>query len=93
MLAITSAVLALFGYDVDCACYSAYLIDRDKYAFRSLFESFGVQGHIQYGTFNGLCEDLLNRRGQLREVLAARINGEIASTIEDKAMSPGKRMK
>ena len=53
-LAIASAVLALIGFDVNCACYSAYLSKRDYKSFEELFQVLGIQQNIHYGTFNQL---------------------------------------
>ena len=36
-LAITSIVLALLGFSVDCVCYSKYLSERDYNDFKDIF--------------------------------------------------------
>ena len=36
VLALTSIVLAFFGFRVDCACYSEYLSDRDRKEFKNV---------------------------------------------------------
>lgn len=68
-LAVTAIVLALLGFDVNCACYSEYLSQRDYTAFLTLFDALGVTNHIHYGTFQKLCEDKINENGNIREVV------------------------
>lgn len=63
VLAGLSCYLALCGFKVRCACYSAYLSGRDESNFRQLFERLGIENEIKYGTFNQLCEDILNQGG------------------------------
>jgi len=67
LLAISSAVLALLGFDVDCACYSKSLSQRDYQAFESFFQAFGLKEKIRYGTFQELCEAVVNSDVNLRE--------------------------
>ena len=68
-LAITSITLAIFGSTVHCACYSEYLSKRDNDAFSKLFEAFQVRQFIQYGTFQKVCEEFINERGQIRNIV------------------------
>lgn len=51
-LAVVSIIFSLFGFDVNCACYSEYLSQRDFNSFAKLFTYLGVQQNIYYGTFN-----------------------------------------
>jgi len=66
-LAVTSIVLALFGFEVNCTCYSRYLSQRDLADFEPLFTLLGVQQHINYGTFNQICERIINEKGKIRK--------------------------
>ena len=75
-LAVTAIVLALFGFHVNCACYSDYLSQRDHAAFFTLFDSLGVTTHIHYGTFKKLCEDTINENGNIREVVEEFISSD-----------------
>ena len=59
-LAVTSCVLALLGFDVNCACYSDYLSRRDYAAFANIFQAFGLSERIAYNTFNALAESVIN---------------------------------
>lgn len=59
---------------MDCGCYSEYLSERDGESFKSLFSAFGVVDNIKYGTFNYLCEQLLNKHGEVRALVEARLN-------------------
>ncbi|ETO05340.1 hypothetical protein RFI_32056, partial [Reticulomyxa filosa] len=68
-LAVTACALALFGFDVGCASYSEYLSCRDLKIFEPLFNAFGVADHIHYGTFNQLCERLINDEGDVRKLV------------------------
>ncbi|CAF0934055.1 unnamed protein product [Adineta steineri] len=67
VIAVTACVFALMGVDVNCSCYSDVLSKRDMNNFRSVFEAFGIENYIQYGTFNKLCEQLLNEQCDVRE--------------------------
>ena len=73
VLAITSIALALMGFSVDVACYSQHLSDRDRESFKKLFQAFNVEPYIEYGTFNKLCEGLLNAKGLLRETISSTL--------------------
>lgn len=66
-LAITASTLALFGMDTYCVCYSDYLSKRDYNTFEALFAKLELLDHVNYGTFNKICEDVLNRSGDLRK--------------------------
>lgn len=59
ILGVTSVLLALFGYRVDCICYSRYLSERDYRAFERLFSDFGVSDIIWYGTYVDLMKQFL----------------------------------
>jgi hypothetical protein len=67
-LAVTAAVLSLVGFEVYCVCYSKYLSDRDYNAFKLLFEYLNINNNIHYGTFSRICEEVINSRGDLREI-------------------------
>mmetsp|Transcript_25094 Transcript_25094/g.54270 ORF Transcript_25094/g.54270 Transcript_25094/m.54270 type:complete len:3102 (+) Transcript_25094:270-9575(+) len=69
ILAVVACIFTLLGYSVDCACYSQYLSRRDYSAFSKLFEEFGVNDSIKYGTFNELCERYLNSAGDIRDTV------------------------
>jgi uncharacterized membrane protein YgcG len=69
-----SAVLALLGCTVDCACYSRYLSQRDYKAFQRLFELLGITNEITYATLSDLAEMYINQHGNIRDLVKARIN-------------------
>ncbi|CAL6013558.1 Helicase-related_protein [Hexamita inflata] len=66
ILAVTAIVLAIMGFDVNCACYSEYLSLRDFESFTDLFNAFNVRDNIVYGTFNQMCERYINQNGEIR---------------------------
>jgi hypothetical protein len=66
-MAITACIFALTGVDVNCSCYSEVLSTRDKNDFASVFRTLGIEDRIEYGTFNKLCEQLLNEQCNVRE--------------------------
>ena len=70
IIAFTSCILALLGAEVSCVCYSEYLSSRDYESFKSLFEAFDIQQNIHYGTFNKICENILNELGDIRPRVA-----------------------
>jgi len=69
VIAVTASILALAGYDVDCACYSEFLSTRDFNDFKDVFELIGVKDYISYGTFNDLFESVLSSEGDLRDLV------------------------
>jgi hypothetical protein len=73
VLALTSATLALFGFEVNCVCYSAYLSQRDFNEFCAFFTQLRVADKIYYGTFNQLCERLINEQGDIRDLASQMI--------------------
>ncbi|ETO36876.1 hypothetical protein RFI_00186, partial [Reticulomyxa filosa] len=68
-LAVTCCVLALFGFDVSCTSYSEYLSGRDFKSFEQVFNILGVIDHIHYGTFNKICERIINEGGDVRKLV------------------------
>lgn len=74
VLAVTAAILALAGFDVNCACFSDYLGQRDYFAFLPLFNSLEISHHIHYGTFNKLCENMINENGDIRQLVEKLIS-------------------
>jgi len=70
-LAVASSVLALMGFNINCACYSKYLSVRDYQDYEQLFDTLGVQPYIVYGTFNELSENMINERGNIRDKVRA----------------------
>ena len=49
-------------------CYSAYLSERDERDFEAVFKHFGVNDMVNYGTFQQLCERLINVDGDVRSM-------------------------
>ena len=78
-LAVTSAALALLGLDVNCACYSKYLSDRDFSALLTLFQAFNLQDNIKYGTFTQLADDPVSS-----EFADAGVRGTVQSVTDSK---------
>jgi len=77
VLAIASSLFALLGFDVTCACYSQYLSERDYNAFLPLFEQLNLTHDIHYGTFNFLCERVINENNKdLRKRVSNLISGK-----------------
>jgi hypothetical protein len=67
-LAFTAILLTLLGYEVYCVCYSKYLSDRDFDAFKELFQILDLKEFIHYGTFYEICEQIINKHGNLRKI-------------------------
>ena len=89
ILALTASLLALFGFDVNVACYSRYLSERDKKDFENLFKFLGIEDKIRYGTFNSLCEAILNKKVNVRDTVVQKIlkNAEKKVNEEEKKQS------
>jgi uncharacterized protein (UPF0297 family) len=66
ILAVASCILVLLGAEVSCVCYSDYLSSRDYESFKPIFETLGITQNIHYGTFNQICENILNEQGDIR---------------------------
>ena len=92
VMAVAASVFALIGCDVNCSCYSEYLSSRDRIAFSSVFEALGIDSNIEYGTFNKLCENLLNQQCNVRETVLQIINGN-KSSLSPILTKPGSRPK
>lgn len=86
-LGVISIVLSLLGCTVNCVCYSEYLSKRDEDAFKALFDGFNVSSFIKYGTFNKLCEDLVNENGSIRDLAQAMLCGTSVDRVK-KAVDP-----
>jgi len=88
-LAVTASVLALAGADVDVACYSEYLSGRDYEDFRWLFETLKIKDYVRYGTFNRLCEDIINERGNVRDIVKELIiNDSSTASLKEGTRRP-----
>ncbi|CAF3193876.1 unnamed protein product [Rotaria sp. Silwood2] len=87
VMAVTVCVFSLIGVDVKCSCYSEILSTRDQNDFASVFRTLGVEQRIEYGTFNKLCENLLNERCNVREKVRDMIinNKSVISVVETTA--------
>jgi hypothetical protein len=86
-LAATAATLALLGFDVSCACYSDYLSGRDYNEFLWLFDLLDVSDRIHYGTFNKLCESVINEKGNIRDIVRNMVSNEKpASSLDAKSL-------
>ncbi|CAF3676046.1 unnamed protein product [Rotaria sp. Silwood1] len=88
VMAITACVFALCGVDVNCSCYSEVLSRRDKESFAPIFTALGIDERIEYGTFNKLCENLLNEQCNVREKVCDMIlKNKNALDVVDKQKS------
>ncbi|KAL4496499.1 hypothetical protein ABPG72_014729 [Tetrahymena utriculariae] len=76
ILAVLSSFYALCGFYVKCACYSNQLSSRDYEEFSPLFEKLQIKDLIFYGTFNKVCEQILNDRGDIREQVTNFISSD-----------------
>jgi len=86
-IGVLATTLALYGYHVDCVCYSSMLSQRDEEDFKSMFESFGLKDKIRYGTFDTLSEDLLKERhGDLRALATASLAQKHAKDMKSVAL-------
>ena len=70
ILGVLSLVLSLLGNKVNCVCYSEYLKTRDYNDFKELFEAFDVTDLVSYGTFSEISENLINEKGNMRDIVA-----------------------
>ena len=91
ILGVLATTLALYGFNVDCVCYSSMLSSRDCDDFMPMFTAFGLTDRIRYGTFDTLCEKLLTEKyGNLRQSTADLIAK--GSSVARPAEKPPKRV-
>jgi hypothetical protein len=84
-LGVLSSVMALLGIEVSCVCYSDYLSQRDYNSFFTIFQQLAILDKVHYGTFNKMCERLINERGDIRKLLEDIIKGNpINNRLTDK---------
>ena len=89
ILGVLATTLALYGYNVDCVCYSSMLSSRDCDDFASMFKSFGVSSQVRYGTFDDLSEALIKEQyGDLRQAANNYIVGAACSKEPQQAPPP-----
>jgi hypothetical protein len=67
--------------EVSCACYSEYLSSRDYESFSAIFNSLGVEQSIHYGTFNKICENVINEKGDIRNRVINLIFSSASSIV------------
>jgi preprotein translocase subunit SecA len=76
ILGVLATTLALYGYHVDCVCYSSMLSQRDHGDFAPMFKAFGIVHQVRYGTFDTLSELLITEKyGDLRQAARDYIAG------------------
>ena len=74
--------MALLGFDVSCACYSKYLSVRDKLSFSKLITILNLNQYIEYGTFNEICESLISKKGNVRDLTLKILNEDEYPKLE-----------
>lgn len=72
ILAAVGCVLALLGANFYVACFSKNLVERDWAAFYPLFEALDLTNSIKYGTFNKLCEEMINHKKDIRSFIRSQ---------------------
>jgi len=78
--AMVAMVLALLGADVSIACYSSYLSHRDEKDFAAMFAELGAKDRIHYGTFEQVCERMVNEGENVRTSVEKMILDSAQST-------------
>eukprot|EP01125_Pyxidicula_operculata_P009849 TRINITY_DN3246_c0_g1_i1.p1 TRINITY_DN3246_c0_g1~~TRINITY_DN3246_c0_g1_i1.p1 ORF type:complete len:2508 (+),score=513.73 TRINITY_DN3246_c0_g1_i1:49-7572(+) len=68
ILGVVSTYFALHGFDVSCICYSEYLSQRDYSDFKDVFDEFGISERISYSTISKMCEIMINKKGNVRQL-------------------------
>jgi hypothetical protein len=95
VMAVVAMVLASVGYDVDCACYSQYLTQRDFKLFESMFRAFNLHDNIAYATFNEFIERWIHAEfgKDLRDQVDRLIRGIRGSQLPNGMNSSEERQK
>ena len=86
VLAVTSCIFAIYGFNVSCACYSEYLSQRDYNEFLHMFELLGINDSIEYGTFNKVCENMINSNENIRNAVKDLVIGKELGSIKIKSV-------
>jgi hypothetical protein len=73
---MVSYVLAILGYEVSIACFSDVLSQRDHKAFKGMNELLGFENKIQYGTFNKICERIINKDIDIRKAVESKFTNK-----------------
>eukprot|EP00808_Paulinella_micropora_P007858 g11024.t1 len=76
VLGLLATFLALLGCQVDVACYSKRLIERDEADFDEFWKLVGVRDQIKYWTLNELSSHVLTAGGDVRELTKAFLTGQ-----------------
>jgi hypothetical protein len=69
---MVSYILALLGYEVSIACFSDVLSSRDENSFKGMTQLLGLENRIHYGTFNKLCERIINKDINIRKAVESK---------------------
>jgi len=89
IIGVLATALGLYGFRVDCVCYSSMLSSRDHDDFAPMFTSFGLIDKIRYGTFDTLSEALLSEQyGDLRESARQYISADASTKKTREQESP-----
>eukprot|EP00037_Helgoeca_nana_P030215 m.371716 g.371716 ORF g.371716 m.371716 type:complete len:3536 (+) comp28134_c1_seq4:358-10965(+) len=86
VMAVAAMVFALLGCHVSCACYSEMLSERDYADFVPLFELLQLEEFISYGTFDALCEGVINAGADIRTTVKNVIQGTSSTKPGPSAM-------
>jgi len=68
VLALTAAILALYGFKVSVVCYSSNLSSRDYNEFLPFFQILNISDNIYYGDFNDVGQNFINQNGDIRDL-------------------------
>jgi len=89
IIGVLSTTLALYGYAVDCVCYSSMLSSRDFDDFSPMFKGFGLEARIRYGTFDTLSEKIVKENhGDLRQMASEFLKTGKATIAQPPASPP-----
>jgi hypothetical protein len=69
------------GYEVSIACYSDVLSSRDENSFKEMTQLLGLENQIHYGTFNKLCERIINKDINIRKAVESKFANKKYSEI------------
>ena len=79
--------MALLGNQVYCACYSEYLSSRDYESFKDFFTALKVESKVKYGTFNTLSEEIINEKGNVREIVRDFVTNKFKKTNQNEVFT------
>jgi len=90
VLGVVATFFGLLRYNVNSICYSKYLSSRDYADFLEVFEAFNIHNNIVYSTISEMCEIMINREGNVRDLTKSVIDSAASNKSYNQTYPPSK---